>query len=292
MPKLSNITPKKSRSSSKSKAKSTLEPVVPEPESDVLEPVVKAPESVERTPEPFNSSEKNNKSNVFKASKRSVVFSKIKLALRRFFRSIKKSKIIKLVLSRFNKLNKKNKLIVLLVILVILFGSGYLIFSSDGLGSSKDKPVDKKKELFSSIKKAELTGTYATDEIAFLGDMEITFYNTKEGSFRIFDRDENGERIVRKYFAAHVKVFNQSAVNNDILEIALEDEQGNQFIRDPSIEFFLDNVKDFGPDENVYHRTIREGYLLYSAPPDDAKKLNLIFYSHLTNKKAIFEIER
>jgi len=201
---------------------------------------------------------------------------------------------IRSIAFRFNSLSKRNKLIILALVFVLVFG---LEFSYSYLSRGKeeaigDKPIDKKEAMFSSIEKAELAGTFAPSEVARVGSMEVTIYNVKEGSFTSFDRDENDNRIEKKYFAANIKVFNDSEVANDTLLIGLEDDAGNRYAIDNSIEFYVDNMKGFGPDENVYHRTIREGYLFYPAPPEAAKKLNLIFFSGITNKKIIFEIGR
>ena len=200
------------------------------------------------------------------------------------------------VLSFFKNLSKRNKLIILIAVFVIVFALelsySRLFQGKGGENGTKDKPIDKKEAMFSSIEKAELAGTFAPSEVARVGSMEVTIYNVKEGSFTSFDRDENDNRIEKKYFAANIKIFNDSEVANDTLLIGLEDDAGNRYAIDNSIEFYVDNMKGFGPDENVYHRTIREGYLFYPAPPEAAKKLNLIFFSGITNKKIIFEIGR
>ena len=146
--------------------------------------------------------------------------------------------------------------------------------------------------MFSMIKKAELVGKFSVNDKAHIGETEISIYNTKEGSFNSFDRDANDERIVKKYYAVGVKVFNASEVVNDIFAIGLEDDKGNQYAMDHSIAFYLGDMRDFGPDENIYHRTIREGYLIFPAPDDAAKKLKLIFLSKVSQEKVIFEIER
>lgn len=145
---------------------------------------------------------------------------------------------------------------------------------------------------FSSIRKSELTGTGQVGSKFIMGDLEITVQNIIEGSYRPLELDAQGNRITRNHLSAKVMIFNTGYTDKHFLLFGLEDGKGGQYERDKDVEFYVKELKDFGPAKEIYPRTIREGHLNFQAPDADIKNLQLILLDETTNKKVIFDIER
>jgi len=193
--------------------------------------------------------------------------------------------------------SSRANVIVFFAVLVLLVGGGALYFYFPGIGNlGGDKKTDKKVDVLGEIKKGKLVGTSKLGETINMGNLEITLYNTKEGSYKTFERDISNNRISKTFFGANMKIFNTASgpglENNEILFMSLQDDLGKVYERDPSIEFLLGNIKDYGPDKNVWPRTIREGYLLFPGPAKEAKSLTLTIYSEVSKEKVIFELVR
>jgi len=199
-------------------------------------------------------------------------------------------------------MNKKN-LIMIAVVLIIIIGLCFSLVSlsrnggtdsgSGDVRAEREKEKEKvNKELIATIKGGELAGRYKVEDRVQFGDLEVTIHNKREGSYDTLETNFNGERVQKGYYSALIQVFNMSNNTNDILLFALTDDKGNDYLRDQSIEFFLDSTKDFGPAKEIYPRTIREGELLFDSPVDEAKSLELTIYSTVRDEKIIYEFER
>jgi len=193
--------------------------------------------------------------------------------------------------------SSRANVIVFFAVLVLLVGGGALYFYFPGGNKSGDsKKSEKEVDVLAEIKKGKLIGTAKVGETINMGNLEITLYNTKEGSYKTLERDISNNRISATFFGANMKIFNTAfgpgLENNEVLFMSLEDDSGKKHERDPSIEFLLGNIKDYGPDKNVWPRTIREGYLLFPGPTKEAMSLKLTIYSDVSEEKVIFELVR
>ncbi len=195
------------------------------------------------------------------------------------------------------RLHSKNKFIVpaaaLILFIIIAGGLSYFSFfrgDNQKLTGTKGQKID----IFAEADKGELAGTFSVNpnEIARLGDLEITLYNIQKGSFRTLELDQNNNRISKNYVAANLKVFNTSNVTAENLFIGLEDSKGNQYEMDKGASSYLNDIKDFGWAKESYPRTIREGYVIFTGLNETAEKFNLIIFSNVSKKKIIFEIPR
>lgn len=145
---------------------------------------------------------------------------------------------------------------------------------------------------FASIRNSELVGTSEVGSKFIMGNLEITLQSVVEGSYRPLELDEQGVRVTKNYLSAKIMIFNTGYTDKDFLAFGLEDGKGGQYERDEDVEFYVKELKDFGPAREIYPRTIREGYLNFEAPDADAKNLTLTILDETTNKKVIFNIER
>ena len=184
--------------------------------------------------------------------------------------------------------HRKQTIIGSSIIIVLLAGlSAYSIYTGGLFSDNEKNPT------FAAIKKGELVARGQIGSKLNMGNLEITFIDKKEGSFRLLELDDQGKRKTKNYFGAEIMIFNTGYDQTERLLFSLTDEFGNQHERDMDIEFYLD-VKDFGPAPEIYPRTIRgdERYLLFQAPSSDSKKLQLTVYSETTNKKVVLDVER
>jgi len=191
----------------------------------------------------------------------------------------------------------RTNLIVFFGIIILLMGGLSLYFFFPEIGKSTDgKKTEEKIDVLKAINKGKLVGTSKLGETINMGNLEITLWNTKEGSYKSFELDPSNNRISKTYFGANMKIFNTGSGpgldNNEILYMIYEDDFGKQYERDSIIEFLLGNIKDYGPDKNVWPRTIREGYLLFPGPAKESKNLKLIIYSEVSKEKIVFELVR
>lgn len=182
-----------------------------------------------------------------------------------------------------NKSGIFKTLIAILVLGAVGTGSFYLV---DWFKFKDESPT------FSTIRKSELAGTSEVGSKFVMGDLEITVHEVTEGSYRPLELDAQGNRITRNYLSANVTVFNTGYADKSFLLFGLEDGKGGQYERDVDVEFYMKELKDFGPAKEIYSRTIREGHLNFLAPDAEAKDLQLIILNETANKKVIYNIKR
>lgn len=145
---------------------------------------------------------------------------------------------------------------------------------------------------FAAIRKGELAGAGKIgSKVSMAGDLEITLQSVAQGSYRPLELDEQGGRITKNYFGAQIMIYNKGQ-NKELLVFGLTDDEGGQYDRDKEAEFYVDGMKDFGPAKEIYPKTIREGYLVFSVPKKEGQKMQLVILSETTNKKVVFDIER
>ncbi len=188
----------------------------------------------------------------------------------------------------------RRKKIVFPVLAVVIAGG--LLFSYFNIFQNKEQKsiTDKngKIDIFAEAAKGELVGTFAVGSVARLGELEVTLYNIRNGSFSTLELDKNNNRISKNYVAANLKVFNTGSMTTEILFIGLEDDKGNQYEMDKSASSYLNDIKDFSWAKESYPRTIREGYVTFTNINETVKKLKLIIFGNVSKKKIIFEFER
>lgn len=232
--------------------------------------------------------------NIFLKVRRFLSSLRINRYLRSFFSSRLLRPLRSLRVPFLPSLSSSQKNVAVFVFLFIfLVGGGALYFFLPEGGLSSGSNKNGKVDIFS---KGKLMGTYGLGDTAILGNLEITLHNTKEGSYKTFGQGASNSRISKTFFGANVKIFNTAPgpglENTEILFMGLKDDLGREYDRDRSIEFALGNIKDYGPDKNVWPRTIREGYLLFPGPPKESESLNLIIYSDVLKQKIIFDLVR
>lgn len=189
---------------------------------------------------------------------------------------------------RFEKANlSKQWIAISLVVFVLLVAGAWLYFS----GRERTQETEKN-PVFSAIEQGELVGTGEVGSKIMMGDLEITLHDVIEDSYRPLELDEQGNRITKQFLAAQVTIFHTGYGEKEFLIFGLADERGGQYLRDRDVEFYVDDMKDFGPAREIYPRTIREGYLFFEAPEPTAQELQLMVLSETTNKKVIFSIQR
>lgn len=183
--------------------------------------------------------------------------------------------------------DNKKKIVITLVAIVVLIGLGVASFYLIQWWRFKDESPT-----FSAIRKGELAGTGQIGSKIIMGNLEVTLRNVVESSYRPLELNAQGARITKKYLAAEIMIFNTGYSEKEFLLIGLTDEKGGQYERDKDVEFYVEGIKDFGPAREIYPRTIREGHLVFQAPDEGAKKLQLTIVSETTNKKVVFNIAR
>ncbi len=131
------------------------------------------------------------------------------------------------------------------------------------------------------------------NEVAQLGNLEITLQGIEEGMARTLEVDEEGKRIEAGYFAIGIKVFNFSRDTKEVFHVQLTDNKGNQYKENYSILSYLSGVRRYGCDQNVYPMIICEGTIIFLKPAkaDTAKKIRLTFYVESSKKKIVYEFE-
>ena len=183
--------------------------------------------------------------------------------------------------------NNKRKIGVAVVAILIVSAVGASALYALNWWKYKDESPT-----FTSIRKSELAGTSEVGSKFVMEDLEITLQSVSEGTYRPLELDDQGNRVTRSYLAAKIMIFNTGYTEKDFLAFGLEDGKGGQSERDKDVEFYVNELKDFGPAREIYPRTIREGYLNFEAPDADAKSLTLTVLNETTNKKVVFNINR
>ena len=172
------------------------------------------------------------------------------------------------------------------IILILIIGGGVWAYKNF-------KNSDSEQSVFNIFKKGESVGTApGVGQTIFLGNLRIKLLGIVEGTYRPLEVDEFGRRKEVGYFGANVEIYNQDLNITDHLLYGLTDDLGNEYERDLGIEFYLDDVKDIGPADNYIAQTLRDGFLLFPAINEKAKKLELTVYSKERDQKITFEIER
>ena len=182
--------------------------------------------------------------------------------------------------------NKRRVLMVLTAVLVVVGIGAASIYLLNWWKYKDESPT------FSSIRKSELLATGEVGSKVIMGDLEITLQKVVEGSYRPLELDAQGNRITRNYLSAQIMMFNTGYKDKYFLLVGLEDGKGGQYERDTDVEFYMNELKDFGPAKEIYPRTIREGHLNFQAPDADATNLKLTIVNETTNQKVTFDITR
>lgn len=181
----------------------------------------------------------------------------------------------------------KKQILIGVLLIVVLVGIGFAAnYALEWWKFRNESPT------FAAIRKAELAGTGTVGSKIRMGDLEITLQDVAEGTYRPLELDADGKRVVKQYLGTQMMIFNTGQNQKEFLVFGLIDERGGQYERDQEADFYLDDIRDFGPAREIYPRTIREGHLIFSAPPAEVKNLKLIIFSETTNKKAVFDIAR
>jgi len=130
------------------------------------------------------------------------------------------------------------------------------------------------------------------EQTAKLGTLEINVYNVEESSYSALELDENYQRIIKRYLAVQIKVFNPSNDKTENLLIGLMDDRGNKYNLDPAVSSYVPDLKEFGRNMNIYPRIIQEGYIFFSNVDERATEVQLIFAVTSTKEKIAFKINR
>jgi hypothetical protein len=136
------------------------------------------------------------------------------------------------------------------------------------------------------------SAVFQLGETGKLGLLEINATDKKESSYLSFELDQNNQRIIKKYLAIQIKVFNPSNTQVEYLLIGLMDDQGNTYKPDYNVRFFVRGLKDFGKNMTIYPRIIQEGYIFFTNINENARELQLIFAASSTQEKIAFKVER
>ena len=191
------------------------------------------------------------------------------------------------LIAMFGKIisNKKLLFITIAILIVILVAGGlsyYFLRGDEG-----------EQSIFSIFKKGELvaTGT-GVGQTVWLGNLRVTLFDVRDGSYRPLELDDRGQRVTRGYFGADIEVYNSDLNTTDFLIYGLTDDLGNEYERDFDIDFYLDDIQDLGVAKNYIPQTLRRGFLFFPPINEGAKKLELTVFSEVQNKKIIFEIPR
>ncbi len=131
-------------------------------------------------------------------------------------------------------------------------------------------------------------------QTARVGDLEISFYGIEESEYEIQDFDENFERVVVsvRYLGVELKIFNQSRLNVENIEIILRDDQGNEYKVNRSVDGHVLDLKYFGDNMVIYSRIMQEGYIYFTDISDEAKSFELIVNGKESEERAVFKFNR
>jgi len=189
---------------------------------------------------------------------------------------------------------RKTIILVILVLGIVIIGLIWQ-FGQLGMKEKEGKPSaglsDKDVILF----EGEPSALFSMEQTAKLGTLEINVYNVEESSYSALELDENYQRIIKRYLALQIRVFNSSPGKTENILIGLMDDKGNRYKPNYSVakDIFKDiKVKEFGRNMNIYARIIQEGYIFFIDVDEDAEKIQLIFALESTGEKIVFKIKR
>lgn len=194
--------------------------------------------------------------------------------------------------AKFMAWPRNKKLIVsAVVVLAVAVGVKAIVwpFSKGGAQNPKDAAAQ---EEYNILFKGKTTATAGMGKSINLGPLKLDFYNIRESSYLSFDKDENQNRITKRYLAAQVHVQNINGEKSESILIGLSDDQGKKYRMDYSVPFYIADMRDFGRNMVMYPRTITEGYIFFSDVDEKAKNLELIIALPSTKERAIFKFER
>jgi len=185
---------------------------------------------------------------------------------------------------------RKRKTIVL-VILVLSIAIIGLIWQS-GVKEKEGEPSAGLSNKDVILFEGEPSALFSVEQTAKLGTLEINVYNVEESSYSALELDENYQRIIKRYLAVQIKVFNPSNDKTENLLIGLMDDRGNKYNLDPAVSSYVPDLKEFGRNMNIYPRIIQEGYIFFSNVDERATEVQLIFAVTSTKEKIAFKINR
>ena len=187
---------------------------------------------------------------------------------------------------------RKTIVLVILVLGIVIIG---LIWQFGQLGI-KEKEGEPSAGLSNKdviLFEGEPSALFSVEQTAKLGTLEINVYNVEESSYSALELDENYQRIIKRYLALQIRVFNSSPGKTENILIGLMDDRGNKYKPNYSVakDIFKDiKVKEFGRNMNIYPRIIQEGYIFFTDVDENAEKIQLIFALESTGEKIVFEI--
>ena len=186
---------------------------------------------------------------------------------------------------------RKTIVLVILVLGIVIIG---LIWQFGQLGI-KEKEGEPSAGLSNKdviLFEGEPSALFSMEQTAKLGTLEINVYNVEESSYSALELDENYQRIIKRYLAVQIKVFNPSNDKTENLLIGLMDDRGNKYNLDPAVSSYVPDLKEFGRNMNIYPRIIQEGYIFFSNVDERATEVQLIFAVTSTKEKIAFKINR
>jgi len=186
---------------------------------------------------------------------------------------------------------RKTIVLVILVLGIVIIG---LIWQFGQLGI-KEKEGEPSAGLSNKdviLFEGEPSALFSVEQTAKLGTLEINVYNVEESSYSALELDENYQRIIKRYLAVQIKVFNPSNDKTENLLIGLMDDRGNKYNLDPAVSSYVPDLKEFGRNMNIYPRIIQEGYIFFSNVDERATEVQLIFAVTSTKEKIAFKINR
>ncbi len=193
-----------------------------------------------------------------------------------FFPIIKKTKFSVLISS-------------ILILVIIISGIIWWLYFKEKKSEQENKPIITEESI---LFKGSPSAIFQLGETATLASLQITASDKKESSYLSSELDQNNRRIIKRYFAIKIKVFNPSQIQTEDLLIGLKDDQGNTYRPDYGVRFFVRNLKDFGKNMTIYPRIIQEGYIFFTDINENARELHLIFAASSTQEKIAFKVER
>jgi len=179
---------------------------------------------------------------------------------------------------------RKTIVLVILVLGIVIIG---LIWQFGQLGM-KEKEGEPSAGLSNKdviLFEGEPSALFSVEQTAKLGTLEINVYNVEESSYSALELDENYQRIIKRYLAVQIKVFNPSNDKTENLLIGLMDDRGNKYNLDPAVSSYVPDLKEFGRNMNIYPRIIQEGYIFFSNVDERATEVQLIFAVTSTKEK-------
>ena len=193
--------------------------------------------------------------------------------------------------AKFMSWSAKVRVAVLVGVVLVIGGVVFLTvkpFSKAGMSVADKIKIQEDNILF----KGKSAVTAKMGETANLGSLKIDFYNVKEADYTTFELDKDQKRIIKKYFAAQINVFNTGSEKTENILIGLKDDRGNTYRLDYSVPFYIADTRDFGRNMMIFPRIMQDGYIFFSNVDEKAKDMELIFALTATKEKAVFKFEK